>query len=363
MNKILFKIFDNKKFFFTIIILICILIFIYTSSIYYIEDEFYINQWALKSENSIDINYEKAIKLYNSLHNKSNVIVAILDTGVDINHFELSSNIYENKNEIPNDNIDNDLNGFIDDYNGWNFVDNNNQIFVDTKDDEHGTHSAGTIIGKCNNGGIKGICDNEHIKLLPIKILGKDMLGKTQNLISAIDYAIKSGASIINISLGTPTFSSNLEEIIRRNQDILFVIASGNTKSGLDIDKNKIYPASFEFENVITVGNMNKDGTKYETSNYGKNTLNIFAPGVSIISTIPNNQFAYLTGSSMATAFVSGTSALIKSANKLLSPKEIKYYIENYSKKINSLIEYSSSGGCLDSYSSLKEAIKGGTND
>lgn len=309
---------------------------------------------------NIDIGYEKGRELFNKHKDKHDIIIALIDTGVDINHFEIKDSIYKNKLEIPNNNIDDDKNGFIDDYNGWNFVENNNIIYDYSNNVSHGTHAAGSMVAKIGNGGIKGIAYDKHIKILPIKVLDNNLSGKTSNLVKAIDYALSFKADIINISLGTKTYNQNLDEIIREHNDTIFVLAAGNSSNGTNIDTNCIFPASLNYDNVITVGNLDFNAKRFVTSNYGGNSVTVFAPGTLILSTSPDNTFSYLTGSSMASPIVSAICAMMQCVNYDLGPYRVKEILKNTSTKIDNLNGLDSCSGYVNMYEALKESINGG---
>ena len=158
----------------------------------------------------IDINIRDAWSRYDSLENKRPVTIALIDTGVDISHPELQNAIWTNADEIPDDGIDNDGNGYIDDVHGWNFLANTNQIYVG-REDVHGTHAAGTIAASKNDGGIMGITDNNYVKIMVLKALGGDEgSGSPESVISAIRYAEANGAQICNLSFGSGKLLRNL---------------------------------------------------------------------------------------------------------------------------------------------------------
>ena len=302
----------------------------------------------LNANENFDIDIESAWSVYNRIKNKKETIIAVIDTGIDINHFELSDGIFKNKREIING-IDDDGNGYIDDVTGWNFYDNDNEVFKDGIIDSHGTHVAGQIISKSQNGGIKGICDPRYIKVLPIKILGEGEHGDTENLIKAIKYAEMMDADICNISLGTYEYNEELDVIVK-NSDMLFVVACGNglNNQGISTDEYKTYPASLNYKNVISCANIMFNGLENASSNYGKDTVSLFAPGTYILSTIPNDSFAFQTGSSMATPIVSGVAGMIKSAFPEMNADEIKNTILNCVTKLDTLSNKCASGGYLN---------------
>ncbi len=303
-----------------------------------------------------DISFEEAYNIYELINDKKEVVVAIIDTGIDINHFELKDSIWVNKNEIPANGIDDDNNGYIDDIHGYNFYNDNSNVYVDAVEDAHGTHSAGTIIAAHNNNGIKGIAydKNNKVKIMPLKVLGKDNKGSMSNLYKAIAYAYTNGARICNISLGAYVADVELEQCIKKYPDMLFVVAAGNGKNfiGYNIDLTPIYPASYFLPNVITVSNLSFDGNRYESANFG-NTVDLFAPGTYILSTLPDNKFGFFTGTSMSAPFTSAVAAMIMSSYKNLSVYQIKEIIKNSVFVDDRLSSYCITGGRLNAYNAL----------
>ena len=253
--------------------------------LYYEDSDGYDDQNYMLS-NGIDINND--LKSYSFV---SEVIVAVIDSGIDIHHKDLQGKIWTNIKEIPNNNIDDDNNGFVDDVYGYNFLDNNSFVYTDEYIDAHGTHIAGVIAAReKNREGIKGIC-GDFVKIMPLKVLGKDGNGDVNDLKRAIIYAHDNGAKICNISLGTRIYDSELDDLIKMYDDMIFVVAAGNGANyiGYDISVKEVYPASLNYDNVITVSNMSFDGNRYESANYGRK-VTLFAPGTYILSTIPNDR-------------------------------------------------------------------------
>lgn len=303
----------------------------------------------------IDINIQPAWALYDQAENKRSVIVAIIDTGIDIGHQELQNAIWTNPGETDGDGIDNDGNGFADDIHGWNFYTNNNQVFAGSED-SHGTHAAGTIGASRGSFGIAGITDNNYVKIMPLKALGgKEGVGSPSAVINAIHYAEQNGASICNLSMGTTGYSEELAQTIK-NSHMLFVVSCGNggiSGLGYNTDVYPVYPASLPYDNVISVANILFDGSLSKDSNYGAASVDIAAPGTYILSTIPDNSYGYMSGTSMAAPMVTGVAAMLYSYRTDISLADVKNIIINSSRKLDTLSGKLVSGGLLDAYSAL----------
>ena len=304
----------------------------------------------VRSLEEIDMNIVPAWKKYDAKSGKRQVIVALIDTGVDITHPELSGSIWTNTGEIPGDGIDNDGNGYIDDVYGWNFYDNNVQVFTGA-DDNHGTHSAGTIAAARNGIGTVGICDPAYVKIMVIKTLGTSSgVGTVSNVVKAIRYAQANGASICNLSFGTMKYSEELYQAIK-DSEMLFIVAAGNgdaSGNGYSIDEQPMYPASFELDNIISVANLRFDGQLDRASNYGVRSVDLAAPGNYILSTITGNDYAYMSGTSMAAPMVTGTAAMLYSCDASLSLMDVRNRILQSARPIESLSGKVATGGMLD---------------
>lgn len=302
----------------------------------------------------MDINIKPAWDLYDGAANKRQVIVAIIDTGIDYTHQDLVNSIWTNPNETE-DGIDNDGNGFVDDIHGWNFYNNNNQLFQG-EEDSHGTHAAGTIGAARKIYGIAGITDNNYVKLMILKALGGSQgTGSVDGVINAIQYAQANGASICNLSLGTTTYDERLAQAIA-NSNMLFVIAAGNgdyNGKGYNTDRSPVYPASLPYDNIISVGNLLFDGNLDSSSNFGQASVDISAPGTYILSTIPGNQYAFMSGTSMAAPMVTGAAAMLYSYRTDISLADVKTILLNSSRKLDTLNGKVLSGGLLDVYGAL----------
>lgn len=261
------------------------------------------------------------------------VKVAVVDTGVDFNHPDLAANISLNTAETPGNGIDDDGNGRIDDYYGYDFANFDSNPM---DDNSHGTHVAGTIGAVGNNStGVVGV--NWSVGIIPVKVLSASGSGSTAGVIAGIDYAISRGAQVINLSLGGPGYSQSFYESIQRanNAGVLVVAAAGNESN--DNDAAPSYPANFNLPNIISVAATNSSDTRAYFSNYGANSVHIAAPGVDIRSTLPGGLYGSYSGTSMACPHVAGAAALIKAANLDLSMLQVKDILLNNTDVISSL--------------------------
>lgn len=249
-------------------------------------------------------------------------LVAVIDTGVDINHSDLKGNIWVNEGEVPNNGKDDDNNGYVDDVNGWDFWNEDNTVYDAGDGDEHGTHVAGTIAAEGNNNaGVIGV--NWRADIMPLKFLGPNG-GYTSDAVKAIDYAVKNGAKISNNSWGGGGYSQSLKDAIARADAAghLFVAAAGN--AGTDNDVTPSYPASYDNPNIISVAATTDTDVRASFSNYGAKSVDLAAPGVRIRSTLPAGNYGAYSGTSMATPHVAGAAALLKSKFPTLDDGEMK---------------------------------------
>ena len=252
-------------------------------------------------------------------------VIAVVDTGVDYSHPDLYDNIWSNTGEIPDNGLDDDGNGYVDDVRGWDFVSNDNAP-MDLND--HGTHVAGIAAAKGNNAiGITGVCWAANI--MPLRFLDENGIGTVADEISAIDYAMENGAHIINASFGSYADSKFEYDAISsaNSAGILFVAASGN--DSLNNDASPFYPASYNLANIISVTATDQDDNLSLFSNYGAASVDVGAPGENILSTIPGAGYQFARGTSMATPHVAGLAALIWEDNPGLTHIEIKSIILN----------------------------------
>lgn len=271
------------------------------------DDLSYSNLWGMSAESGIN-----APGAWEINTGSEAVVVAVIDTGINYSHPDLAANVWINPNEIAANGIDDDGNGVIDDLYGYNAILNSGNP---NDDNGHGSHVAGTIGATGNNGvGVVGV--NWNVKLMGLKFLDSKGSGNLASAIKAIDYMIAMKQRGVNIrvsnnSWGGGGYSQPLYEAIARARDagILFVAAAGN--EGKDIDAVPSYPASYDLENIISVGAFDKFGNLATFSNYGPGRVHIGAPGVNILSTVLNAGYGSLSGTSMAAPHVSGALALL----------------------------------------------------
>lgn len=257
------------------------------------------------------------------------VLVAVIDSGVDYTHEDLADNYWHNPGENgldakgknkKNNGIDDDHNGMIDDWGGWNFLKNNNDPM---DDNHHGTHCAGTIGAVGNNGtGVVGV--NWNVSIVGLKFLDESGNGSVADAVLAIEYATRIGVHVMNNSWGGDEYSETMAVAIRKASaaGILFVVAAGNNTSNNDVTLD--YPSSYNIDNIISVAAIDKEGQLAGFSNFGAKTVHIAAPGAEILSTFPGNSYGVLDGTSMAAPHVAGAAALIKARFPSLTAREIK---------------------------------------
>ncbi len=287
------------------------------------------------------------------------VVVAVLDSGVDIDHPDLKENILINADEMLGDGLDNDNNGYIDDYFGWDFV--RQEPSPKPKFDEpftqgaihHGTVVAGIIAASGhNNLGITGLA--WRTKIMALRVLNSEGTGSVEAVIGAVNYAVANRANIINLSFVGPNRSEFLAQTLKQafRAGLFIVAATGNETSGegRDLDLQPIYPACLDINDlenyIFTVAALNQEDRKATFSNYGSRCIDLSAPGTRVYGLLvyqPDREGfkeyygGYWSGTSLAAPLVSATVALIKAVNPLVSNHQIREIIKNQSDSIDNL--------------------------
>jgi len=317
--------------------------------------------WGLDSNHGIDAEVAWAFS-----SGADEIVVAVIDSGVDIGHADLASVIWSNDDEIADNGIDDDGNGYVDDTYGWDFTSEYDNIPQD--EHGHGTHVAGTIAAvRNNNEGIAGVADN--VKIMALRFLDKSGNGATSWALSALEYAVANGAQISNNSWGGGGYESALYNAIASagNSGHLFVAAAGN--SGLNADTNPAYPAAYDLPNILSIAAINSSGSLAGFSNYGANRVDIAAPGVSILSTMSADSSAcsstppcYISwnGTSMAAPHATGVAALMLGVNSTLTPEEMIQTMIDTVRPTASLNGKVSSNGELDGGAAVSAAASYG---
>ena len=247
------------------------------------------------------------------------IIVAVIDTGVDYTHPDLTNNIWTNPGEIPGDGIDNDGNGYVDDVHGYDFYDKDGDPM---DEDDHGTHCAGTIGAEGNNNlGVAGVC--WQVRIMAVRFLGP-FGGSTADAILSIQYAALMKANVMNNSWGGGGYSQALKDAIEAAGDagIIFPAAAGN--SGTDNDLIPHYPSSYDSPSIVAVMSTDDHDARSDFSCYGLTSVDLAAPGSDILSCQPGGGYQYMSGTSMATPHVSGACALLLAANPNLTVAQVK---------------------------------------
>ncbi|HZH99328.1 MAG TPA: S8 family peptidase [Fimbriimonadaceae bacterium] len=283
----------------------------------------------------------------------STIYVGVIDEGVDLNHVDLS-HARGNPNETLNG-VDDDGNGYVDDTDGWDFVNNDRTVYDGGNGDKHGTHVAGTIGAARNGTGVVGVAPN--VKIISAKFLGRNG-GSLTNAIKAIDYftnlKVNEGINILatNNSWSGGGYSQALKDAIDRAgaANIGFVAAAGNGGAdsvGDNNDSTPTYPASYTSANIISVASITSTGARSSFSNYGATSVDLAAPGSSINSTFPKNAYGNYSGTSMATPHVCGAAVLYKAANPSADWSSIRSAILSSTTPTTSMANRCVTGGRL----------------
>jgi subtilisin family serine protease len=287
------------------------------------DDPFFDLEWGLSNGGQTvggtagtpdaDIDADQA---WDTTTGSSDVVVGVVDTGLDVSHPDLAANVWSNPGETgagrESNGVDDDGDGLIDDRMGWDWAAGDNQPL---DENGHGTHVSGTVAGRGDDGtGVAGVA--WRASLMPLRILDASGSGKVSDAIKAYGYAAAHGARVVNASLGGGTFSRGERDAIAAASNVLFVVAAGN--DGADDDTTPSYPCDYDLPNVVCVAASDQHDALAGFSNYGSKSVDLAAPGVNIASAWPGDQWALLDGTSMATPHVTGTAVLALAANPSL---------------------------------------------
>ena len=307
------------------------------------EDRYLSRQWYLEyTPQNIGANIKN---VWSDFKQVEDIKIAIIDTGIDYKHPDLIQNIEINKNEIPNNGIDDDRNGFVDDYYGYNAQRKNGKV-MDVHG--HGTHVAGVIGASHNSQGIAGIM--KKVSLIPIKVtLGSSGGYNDEDLAHAIEYAIERKADIIHMSLGyyrkNKLLKTAIEKTFKKNI-VVVTIAHNHSRN------SSTYPGAYskEYSNIINVAASTKDAVLTYFTNYHKSLVTVFAPGEKIYSTVPNNKYKYMQGTSMAAPIVTGSIGLALSIRGKHLKKNMRQRVIDTSSRFESFSGKVFSNGLLNAY-------------
>jgi len=310
------------------------------------------NQY-ITMEEDVDIDYREMAELFDGKDIGEEVVVALLDTGVDFNHDGLHNAMWILSGQINNEHFD------------GNFAieSDSREVSPSTQKTEivsHGTGCAGIISAKINDAGIAGIASTRNVKILSVNITNDSASftsARTEDLISAIKFAELSGSKICNISFSTADYSKELEEVIR-NSSMLFVVSAGNGEPlGYNIDKHMLYPASLNLENLITVANLNYTRKLNRSSNFGEGSVDIAVPGTCIYTTAEDSTNKFRSGTSIAALMVAAVASVIFSIDNGIPASEVKNIIVKNSDYYPLLDGKVQSSGSLNAYKAVEYAI------
>jgi subtilisin family serine protease len=345
------------------------------------NDTYFARQWSLMNTGIIadgtpgaDI---QATDAWGINTGSSSVPIAVIDTGIDYDHPDLVGNIWINPLENPNNGIDDDGNGKVDDWRGWDFTtcaafrsgppfdcvtpkSEDNDPF---DDEGHGTHVSGTVGAVGNNGeGVTGVM--WQAQLMALKALNAQGVGSTADIINAVDYAVANGALIMNASLGGSGFSQAMFDALSaaNTAGVLLVAAAGNESANNDL--NPHYPASYNLSNIISVAATDQNDRRISFSNFGPDSVDVAAPGVYIFSTVPTwwdtagfGILEFFSGTSMATPHVAGLAGLLYSQYPHFTHAQVRGTIMRYVDVLPSLQGWIASGGRINAYMAISSLL------
>jgi subtilisin family serine protease len=328
------------------------------------SDTYYSLQWGLDNTGQIiagesavpDIDIDAAEAWQISTGSRE-VVVAVIDSGVDYDHPDLRDNMWTNPGEIAGDGIDNDGNGYVDDVNGWDFYSDDD----DPADEHgHGTQVAGTVCAEGNNGeGVSGVA--WQCRIMALRINGPENKGKISSAIEAIEYAVSQNVRLSNNSWGSYTYSPALFEVVRAAADHGHLIIASAGNDDLDLDDNPRYPAALNLPNVISVTAVDTQGQLMEVTtdfaaNFGEQNVDLGAPGRYILSTKRGGGYGSTSGTSFAAPFVSGTAALALGLQPEWTAQQLSQVINQTTEPLAALLGKTVTGGMVNALGVLQTA-------
>lgn len=306
------------------------------------------HQWALAQPNALG-----AREAWTQ-SSGAGVVVAVLDSGIQLDHPDLAANLWTNPDEVAGNGRDDDANGIVDDVHGANMFDRSAYV---GDDNGHGTHVAGIIAAGRDNGvGGSGLAP--EAKILAVKVLDATMSGNTDALARGIRYAVDEGARILNVSINGDGASESLQEAVRYAGERGAVVVASAGNKGRDIDVLPSYPASLSDPAILSVAATNEEGGLWEQSNSGRLSVDLAAPGVSILSTARESGYQSRVGTSAATPFVSASLALLAAARPELPMSELAKAIIDTTRRAD-LLEAPLGGGRLDVAAAMRRVLAG----
>ena len=330
------------------------------------QDPSFASQWALQNIGQtggvigVDVN---ATRAWDVTTGSRSVVVAVIDSGIDLTHPDLAANLWRNPREIAGNGLDDDGNGFVDDIHGWNFVEGNASV---QDGFGHGTHVAGIIGAVGNDGrGVAGL--NWQVSIMVLRVQDDAGVGSTAAVIGALQYATRMrrdfGVNVVvtnNSWEAAAGYSGVVEEVISQQAEagITFVAAAGNR--GTDSDLLPRYPGSYDLPNVIAVASLTAGGELAGSSCYGAKSVDLAAPGTLILSTWKGGGWVALSGTSMAAPHVSGTVALLAAAKPGITVAEVRTAILGTTAPLAALAGKTVTGGRLDAFAALA-SVRGTT--
>jgi subtilisin family serine protease len=315
------------------------------------NDPYFEDQWGLENTGqgggTVDADID-ALDAWSVTMGSPDVLVALTDSGVQLDHPDYASRIWTNAEEVPGNGVDDEGNGYVDDIRGWDFYHMDPNVYDSPVDDAHGTHVMGILAAQAHNGlGVSGMA---NASVMPLKFVGPGGVASASGAIKAIQYAADKGAAVINASWGTSSYLLSLKLTIE-HCDCLFVAAAGNggpDEIGDDIDTTPYYPAGYSSANILSVTATDSQDALAPFANYGAVAVDLAAPGVDVFSTLPNSQYGYWSGTSMAAPLVAGTAVLLLADQPTLTVLELRNLIFSSVDPVAGLTGITVTGGRLN---------------